>query len=102
MPNQSKALNSMFQALADPTRREIVRRLCEGPATVSELSAPFKMALPSFVQHLQVLEQSGLITSEKVGRVRTCRVALERIADAEAWFESLRALWDERFAQLDT
>ena len=72
MLNQDASLDLMFQALADPTRRQIVKRLSDGPASVSELAAPLPMSLPAVVQHLQVLEQSGLVKTEKVGRTRTC------------------------------
>ncbi len=74
MLNYQLSLDSMFQALADPTRRGMVERLSRGPASVSELARPYDMSLPAIVQHLQVLEASGLVRSEKVGRVRTCRI----------------------------
>ena len=74
MANHSTDLDRTFAALSDPIRRAIVTRLCEGPKSVSELSAPFAIALPSLLKHVRVLEESGLISSEKTGRVRTCRI----------------------------
>ncbi|MFI4981928.1 MAG: ArsR/SmtB family transcription factor, partial [Nevskiales bacterium] len=74
MLNQILALDLMFQALADPSRRAMVDRLCRGPASVSELAKPLAMSLPAVVQHLQVLEASGLVRTEKLGRVRTCHI----------------------------
>jgi DNA-binding transcriptional ArsR family regulator len=91
----------VFRALADPTRREVVARLSVRPASVSELAAPFDMALPSFVQHLRVLEESGLVRSKKQGRVRTYRLAPERLRLAENWLSKQRALWERRLDQLD-
>ena len=100
MPNQF-ALNCVFQALSDPTRRAVVQRLCAGPAAMSELSKPFKMALPSFAQHLGVLEECGLVRSKKVGRVRTYRLAPRPLRMAEDWMATQRALWERRLDQLD-
>jgi DNA-binding transcriptional ArsR family regulator len=102
MPNQSHAqLNRIFQSLADPTRRTVVERLSHGPAPVSELAGAFSMTLPSFLQHLQVLEDSGLVRSTKVGRVRTCRLAPQRLRFAETWLEKQRVHWNRRLDQLD-
>jgi DNA-binding transcriptional ArsR family regulator len=108
MPNQvnvalegeSEPLDQVFRALADPTRRAVVQRLSGGPASVSELAKPFEMALPSFVQHLQVLEASGLIRSEKVGRVRICEVCTDNLQLAEGWMGDLRKLWEQRLDAL--
>ena len=100
MPNQSAQLNELFHALADPTRRSVVGRLSYGPASVSELAEPFDMALPSFVQHLKVLEDSGLIGSEKIGRVRTCQIKTETLATAEQWLMARREFWEERMDAL--
>src|SRR5438132_4675428 len=97
MPKQSLALNRVFAALSDPTRRGMVARLARGPASVSELAAPFPISLPSAVQHLEVLEKSGLISSEKVGRIRTCRLERKRLAFAQSWLSKQRALWESRF-----
>ena len=92
MPNQM-SLDQVFHALSDPTRRAIVRRLSRGPATVSELAKPFSMAMPSLLQHLRVLEDSRLIRSEKIGRVRTCEMQPSALSLAEAWLAEQRALW---------
>lgn len=94
------ALDRVFQALADPTRRVMVERLSRGPASVSELAEPFKMSLPSIVQHLQVLEASGLISSQKVGRVRTCRIGEAALGSAERWITERRATWERRLDRL--
>ena len=101
MTNKSIALNAAFHALSDPTRRAVVQRLSRGAATVSELAAPFDMALPSFVQHISVLEKSRLIATQKSGRVRTCSLQRDNFAMAERWFEELRAQWTGRYENLD-
>lgn len=101
MVASSLALDRVFGALADPTRRAVVRRLCAGPASVTELARPFAMALPSFAQHLGVLERAGLVRSRKRGRVRTYALAAPRLRAAEAWIEEQRALWERRLDQLD-
>ncbi|MBV9992073.1 MAG: helix-turn-helix transcriptional regulator [Alphaproteobacteria bacterium] len=97
---QQQPLDLMFQALADPTRRGLISRLSRGPASVSELAEPFDMSLPAVVQHLQVLETSGLVTSEKVGRVRTCRLEPKALMTAEDWISSQRASWEARLDRL--
>lgn len=94
-------LDDTFRALADPTRRAVVQALGRGPASVSDLARPFEMALPSFLQHLKVLEESGLVTTSKSGRVRTCTLRPEPLAAAEAWLEAQRSLWTQRLDQLD-
>ena len=101
MPNQSPPLDRVFQALSDPTRRAVLQRLSLGAAAVSELAAPFEMALPSFLQHLHVLERCGLVRSRKTGRVRTYRVAPAPLAAAEGWMTEQRARWERRLDQLD-
>ena len=101
MLNQSTQLDQMFQALADPSRRGMLERLCKGPASVSDLAVPFKMSLPAVLQHLQVLEQSGLVKTEKVGRVRTCRIGARRLEEVAEWIERYHQLWDARFGELD-
>ncbi|MBL8625619.1 MAG: helix-turn-helix transcriptional regulator [Myxococcales bacterium] len=101
MPERSVDLNRVFQALADPTRRAVVTRLCAGPAAVSELARPFAMALPSFAQHLDVLERAGLVRSRKRGRVRTYALAPRRLQAAERWMQRQRAEWATRLDQLD-
>jgi DNA-binding transcriptional ArsR family regulator len=85
MPKYPQQLDRKFQALGDGTRRGVVERLAQGPASVSELAAPFEMALPSFVQHLRVLETAGIVTSEKVGRVRTYQLAVDALSDCGTW-----------------
>jgi uncharacterized protein YndB with AHSA1/START domain/DNA-binding HxlR family transcriptional regulator len=101
MPNLQVSLDRIFQALADPTRREIVERLIVGPASVSELARPFAMSLPALMQHLQVLEGSGLIHSQKVGRVRTCRVEPYMLRLAEDWITTQRTLCVQSLDRLD-
>lgn len=96
------ALDRTFRALADPTRRAVIQALGRGPASVGELARPFEMALPSFLQHLKVLEESGLVDTAKIGRVRTCRLRPEPLAAAEDWLEAQRALWTRRFDQMDS
>ncbi|PXA99375.1 transcriptional regulator [Nostoc sp. 3335mG] len=100
MLNQHSQLDQMFQALADPTRRAMIDRLSRGPASVSELAKPFDMSLPAVVQHLQALEMSGLVSSQKVGRVRTCRIEPEALSLAEQWLNERRTLWMERLDRL--
>ena len=90
----------MFQALADPTRRLMVERLSRGPASVSELAQPFAMSLPAVVQHLQVLEASGLVRSAKVGRVRTCTIDSGALSLAEKWINDRRIAWERRLDRL--
>ena len=101
MPNQSAQLNRVFQALADPTRRAVLERLNRGPAPMSELAEPFDMALPSFSQHLDVLEDCGLVRSSKEGRVRTYQLAPKPLEIAEHWMAKQRAMWGRRLGQLD-
>jgi DNA-binding transcriptional ArsR family regulator len=98
--NQSVALDRVFQALADPTRRMMMERLSRGPASVSELAQPFDMSLPAIVQHLGVLESSGLVRSEKVGRVRTCRIEADVLGTAERWIQERRTSWERRLDRL--
>ena len=100
MLNQRAALDLMFQALADPSRRIMVERLSRGPASVSELARPLAMSLPAVVQHLQVLEASGLVRSEKVGRVRTCRIEPTALRAAEQWINERRTTWERRLDRL--
>lgn len=96
-----KQLDRIFHALSDPTRRAVLERLGAGPAAVSDLAKRFAMALPSFTQHLDVLERSGLLRSRKTGRVRTCRLAPAPLKAAEHWMSRQRALWNRRLNQLD-
>jgi DNA-binding transcriptional ArsR family regulator len=99
--NNSPPLDRVFRALADPTRRAVLERLARGAAPVTELARPFAMALPSFVQHLRVLEDSGLVRSRKAGRVRTYQLAPRALGAAEHWMATQRALWERRLDQLD-
>ena len=101
MPTDVMELDDLFQALADPTRRAVVERLGRGPASTSELARPFAMALPSFTQHLAVLERCGLVASAKAGRVRTYRLSPERLDAAEHWLASQRLVWQQRLDQFD-
>lgn len=96
------ALDLTFRALADPTRRAVIQALGRGPVSVSDLARPFDMALPSFLQHLKVLEAGGLVATRKVGRVRTCTLRPEKLAAAEGWLEAQRTLWTKRLDQLDS
>jgi DNA-binding transcriptional ArsR family regulator len=101
MLNESHRLDLAFQALADPTRRGMLARLSRAPASVSDLARPFAISLPAVMQHLQVLEASGLIRSEKKGRVRTCRIEPKALAGAEGWIAEQRALWEGRLDRLE-
>jgi DNA-binding transcriptional ArsR family regulator len=101
MLNESARLDLAFQALADPTRRGMLARLSRGPASVSELARPYPISLPAVLQHLQALEASGLVRSEKKGRVRTCRIEPGTLAGAESWIAEQRALWEGRLDRLE-
>jgi DNA-binding transcriptional ArsR family regulator len=98
--NQRGSLDLVFQALADPSRRAMVERLCLGPASVSELARPLAMSLPAVVQHLQVLQDCGLVRSEKVGRVRTCQIEPDVLRTAEKWIIERRTTWERRLDRL--
>ena len=98
---QSAVTDDVFYALSNATRRKVLERLSIRPATVSELAAPFDMKLPSFVQHLSVLEQSRLVKSKKRGRVRTYEIRPERFKVAEDWLSTQRELWESRFDRFD-
>lgn len=100
MLNQSATLDLMFQALADPGRRSMLERLTRGPASVSELAKPLAMSLPAVVQHLQVLVASGLVKTEKVGRVRTCQLQPAALRSAEQWIADRRMIWERRLDRL--
>ena len=100
MLNQSLNLDLLFQALSDPTRRAMIDRLSRGPASVSELAKPFDMSLPAVVQHLAALENSGLVTSQKVGRVRTVQIQPDALSQAEQWINGRRTLWVKRLDRL--
>lgn len=100
MLNQEPSLDQMFQALADPTRRQIVERLSRGPASVSELAAPLPMSLPGVVQHLHVLEHAGLIRTQKLGRTRTCTIDTGSLGLVEQWINDRRVGWQKRLDRL--
>ncbi|ALV40592.1 ArsR family transcriptional regulator [Pseudarthrobacter sulfonivorans] len=94
-------LNSVFQALADPTRRAVLGRLGEGPASISELAKPFDITLPSFMKHIHLLEESGWIQTRKEGRVRTCVIEKKSFAVVEAWLSEQRDIWEGRTDRLE-
>jgi DNA-binding transcriptional ArsR family regulator len=100
MQTESAAIDRVFHALGDPTRRAIVERLSQGPVTVSRLAQPLDITLAAVVQHLGILEASGLVQSEKVGRVRTCRISPQGLRVAESWISERRSLWERRFDRL--
>jgi DNA-binding transcriptional ArsR family regulator len=100
MLNQRASINRVFHALGDPTRRAIVEKLSEGPISVSRLAVPLDITLAAVIQHLQILEKSGLVHTEKVGRVRTCRIEPSGLSVAEQWIEDRRSLWEKRFDRL--
>ena len=100
MLHQSIPLDLVFQALSDPARRTMVERLCRGPASVKELAQPLAMSLSAVVQHLQVLENSGLVRSEKSGRVRTCMIQPAVLQSAEGWFAGRRKHWEHELDRL--
>lgn len=101
MLNDSTALDRTFAALADPVRRGMLARLAEGPASVSELAAPLPISLPAVMQHLKALETSGLVASEKKGRVRTVRLEGDSLADAENWLMRRRRDWEARIDRFE-
>lgn len=100
MLNYQTPLDLAFQALADPTRRALVERLTQGSASVSELAKPLPMSLPAVMLHLKVLEESGLVKSQKVGRVRTCRVEPQMLSQAERWITERRQMWERNLDRL--
>ena len=101
MANQSTQLDHVFGALSDATRRAIIMRLCEGEASVGELAKPFEMALPSLMKHIRILERSGLVASEKTGRVRTCSLQTEALETIEVWLTAQREIWEQRLDRLE-
>ena len=101
MSEAAKPIDHVFRALSDPTRRHVLELLSRSPASVSELAAPYGMALPSFVQHMGILEECGLVQSRKTGRVRTYEIIPKRLKLAEDWMVRQRALWEKRLDQLD-
>jgi DNA-binding transcriptional ArsR family regulator len=100
MQTQQIAIDRAFHALGDPTRRAMLEKLSQGPISVSALAEPFDMTLAAVVQHLQILEESSLVRSEKVGRVRTCQIEPRGFALVEKWIADRRLLWERRFDRL--
>lgn len=100
MDRTKPSIDGVFHALGDPTRRAIVERLSEGPGSVSQLAGPFEMTLAAVVQHLQVLEECGLVATEKLGRVRTCRIESTGFAVAAQWIADRRSMWERRLDRL--
>lgn len=101
MANYDERLNLAFTALADPTRRAIVARLCNGDASVGELAEPFEIGLPTLLKHISVLERGGLVSSQKSGRVRTCSLNLEALQGADDWLRAHMATWESRLDRLE-
>ncbi|MEZ4236328.1 MAG: metalloregulator ArsR/SmtB family transcription factor [Myxococcota bacterium] len=101
MVARAEDVDILLRALADPTRRAVIERLVQGPASVSELAAPFDMTLPSFVRHVRLLEEAGLVHTAKEGRVRTCELAPARLAVVEDWLGEQRRLWEGRLDRFD-
>lgn len=101
MAQYPATLDGVFHALADPTRRAVLGRLGKGPASISELAEPFDMALPSFLKHIRLLEDSGLIRTRKDGRVRTCAIEEKPFAAVETWLSTQRAIWERRTDRLE-
>ena len=97
---QAATLDRTFHALSDPTRRAMVQRLARGPASVSELARPLSISLPAVMQHLQVLETSGIVRTEKIGRVRTCSVEPKMLTIAERWIAERRESWEHKLDRL--
>jgi DNA-binding transcriptional ArsR family regulator len=100
MPRQNVNIDRVFHALGDPTRRAIVERLSEGPISVSILATPLGITLAAVVQHLQILEKSGLVRTKKIGRIRTCRIEPAGLSVAEQWIGERRSIWEKRFDRL--
>jgi len=101
MAHNQTALDSVFLALADPTRRAVIAHLGRQPAAVSELAQPFDMALPSFMKHIRMLEEAGLIRTTKQGRVRTCEIDKDRLSLIDGWLDEQRRVWESRTDRLE-
>jgi DNA-binding transcriptional ArsR family regulator len=101
MAKYEAELDSLFDALGDPTRRAVIRRLGSGPASVGELARPFSIALPSFMKHVRTLETSGLISTTKTGRVRTCSLNRKRLSMVDDWLAEQRHIWEDRTDRLE-
>jgi DNA-binding transcriptional ArsR family regulator len=100
MPSRKATIDRVFHALGDPTRRAIVDKLSEGPLSVSRLAVPLDITVTAVIQHLQVLEESGLVNTEKVGRVRTCRIETAGFSALEQWIGDRRSMWERRLDRL--
>jgi len=100
MLNQSSSVDRVFHALGDPTRRAMLERLCRGPASVTDLAQPLDVTLAAVVQHVQVLEHCGVVSTRKIGRVRTCRIVPDGLSVAQRWLEERRSLWERRLDRL--
>jgi DNA-binding transcriptional ArsR family regulator len=100
MPRKKPTIDRVFHALGDPSRRAIVEKLSKGPISVSQLAAPLDITLAAVIQHLQVLEESGLVQTEKAGRVRTCRIEPAGFSVAEQWIGDRRSMWERRLDRL--
>ncbi len=101
MEHYRARLDGLFQALSDPTRRAVLRQLSKGPASITNLAQPFDMALPSFLKHIRLLEESGWVRTRKEGRVRTCAIEKKAFAEADSWLSAQRALWEARTDRLE-
>ena len=101
MLKQLDPLDAMFQALADPSRRSMIERLSRGPASVSQLAEPLAMSMPAVMQHLTVLEASGIVRTSKTGRVRSCELAPAALTTAETWIQDRRRVWEQRLDRLE-
>ena len=101
MENYSATMDDVFHALANPIRRSVIAHLGRGPASIKQLAAPHALGLPTFLKHISVLEDSGLIETEKTGRTRVCKLKREQLLAAEKWFEQQRKDWEDRYANLD-
>jgi DNA-binding transcriptional ArsR family regulator len=100
MSDNKPNVHRIFHALGDPTRRAIMEKLGDGPISVSQLAEPLEVTLAAVVQHLQVLEESGLVRTEKIGRVRTCRINPKGLDEVQKWIDDRRSLWEKRFHRL--
>lgn len=101
MAKHGAVLDAVFVALADPTRRAVIRRLGAGPASVGDLAEPFPITLPSFMKHVRMLESSGLISTRKLGRVRTCTLNRDRLSLVDDWLTEQREIWEQRTDRLE-
>jgi DNA-binding transcriptional ArsR family regulator len=98
---KSQPLDRTFAALADPTRRDILERLGRGPATISELAQPFEMTMPGVLKHVRILEAASLVTTERVGRTRECRLGPDQLDDASKWIDMYRRSWEHRLDRFE-